>query len=64
MRCSIPPGTTPAVVMPEIKGAVRLKAGTDFGVCFNPESLREGVAFENHHKPPNTPARNRDEDAG
>ncbi len=54
MRCSIPPGTTLDVMVPEIETASGLKAGTDFGVCFNPEFLREGVAVEDFHNPPKT----------
>jgi GDP-mannose 6-dehydrogenase len=54
MRCSIPPGTTLGVMVPEIEAASGLKAGTDFGVCFNPEFLREGVAVEDFHNPPKT----------
>jgi GDP-mannose 6-dehydrogenase len=54
MRCSIPPGTTLGVMVPEIEAASGLKAGTDFGVCFNPEFLREGVAVEDFHAPPKT----------
>ncbi|MCC5973496.1 MAG: UDP-glucose/GDP-mannose dehydrogenase family protein [Rubellimicrobium sp.] len=54
MRCSIPPGTTLGVMVPEIEAASGLKAGTDFGVCFNPEFLREGVAVADFHAPPKT----------
>jgi len=54
MRCSIPPGTTMSVMVPEIEAASGLKAGRDFGVCFNPEFLREGVAVEDFHNPPKT----------
>lgn len=54
MRCSIPPGTTMKVMAPileEISGKV---AGRDFGICFNPEFLREGVAIDDFHNPPKT----------
>jgi len=54
MRCSIPPGTTMDVMVPEIEAASGLTVGTDFGVCFNPEFLREGVAVEDFHNPPKT----------
>jgi GDP-mannose 6-dehydrogenase len=54
MRCSIPPGTTLGVMVPEIEAASGLKAGADFGVCFNPEFLREGVAVADFHAPPKT----------
>jgi len=54
MRCSIPPGSTMNVMVPEIEAASGLKAGVDFGVCFNPEFLREGVAVADFHRPPKT----------
>ncbi|MEM6934296.1 MAG: nucleotide sugar dehydrogenase, partial [Pseudomonadota bacterium] len=54
MRCSIPPGTTEGVMVSEIEDVSGLKAGIDFGVCFNPEFLREGVAVADFHEPPKT----------
>lgn len=54
MRCSIPPGSTMNVMVPEIEAVSGLKAGKDFGVCFNPEFLREGVAVADFHAPPKT----------
>jgi len=47
MRCSIPPGATLKVMVPEIEKASGLKMGDDFGICFNPEFLREGTVDEN-----------------
>jgi GDP-mannose 6-dehydrogenase len=54
MRCSIPPGTTLGVMVPEIEAASGKQAGRDFGICFNPEFLREGVAIADFHAPPKT----------
>ena len=54
MRCSIPPGTTMNVVIPELEAASGKKLGEDFGVCFNPEFLREGVAVSDFFTPPKT----------
>ncbi len=54
MRCSIPPGTTLSVMVPEIEAASGKKMGRDFGVCFNPEFLREGTAIEDFREPPKT----------
>ncbi|MEM7058752.1 MAG: nucleotide sugar dehydrogenase [Pseudomonadota bacterium] len=54
MRCSIPPGTTMEVMVPEIEAACGGVLGDDFGVCFNPEFLREGVAVADFHAPPKT----------
>ena len=54
LRCSVPPGTTLDVVAPEIEAASGKKLGVDFGVCFNPEFLREGVAVADFYAPPKT----------
>jgi GDP-mannose 6-dehydrogenase len=54
LRCSVPPGTTMDVVVPEIEAASGKKLGPDFGVCFNPEFLREGVAVADFFAPPKT----------
>ena len=64
MRCSIPPGTTMGVMVPEIEAVSGLKAGRDFGVCFNPEFLREGVAVADFREPPKTVIGATDERAG
>lgn len=54
LRCSVPPGTTLDVVAKEIEAASGKKLGPDFGVCFNPEFLREGVAVADFFAPPKT----------
>ncbi len=54
MRCSIPPATTLNVMVPEIEAVSGLKMGTGFGVCFNPEFLREGTAIADFDEPPKT----------
>ena len=54
MRCSIPPATTLNVMVPEIEKASGLCMGSDFGVCFNPEFLREGTAIDDFRSPPKT----------
>ncbi len=54
MRCSIPPGTTMDVMVPALEKASGKTCGVDFGVCFNPEFLREGVAVEDFRAPPKT----------
>lgn len=54
MRCSIPPGVTMGFMAPIIEEVSGLKAGVDFGVCFNPEFLREGVAVDDFYAPPKT----------
>lgn len=54
MRCSIPPGTTMQVMKTIIENRSGKKLGEDFGVAFNPEFLREGVAIADFHAPPKT----------
>ncbi|MFY0679466.1 MAG: UDP-glucose/GDP-mannose dehydrogenase family protein [Thalassovita sp.] len=54
MRCSIPPGTTLKIMVPILEEHSGKKVGRDFGVCFNPEFLREGVAIDDFHNPPKT----------
>lgn len=54
MRCSIPPGTTMKVMTPILEQMSGKALGIDFGVAFNPEFLREGVAVEDFYAPPKT----------
>lgn len=54
LRCSVPPGTTLEVVAKEIEVASGKTLGPDFGICFNPEFLREGVAVADFFAPPKT----------
>ena len=54
MRCSIPPGTTMRVMTPILEKMSGKKLGADFGVAFNPEFLREGVAVDDFYAPPKT----------
>lgn len=54
IRSTILPGTMGQVVIPALERASGLKAGVDFGVCHNPEFLREGSAVKDFHCPPKT----------
>jgi len=54
MRCSIPPGTTMKFMTRILELRSGKELGKDFGVCFNPEFLREGVAIADFHAPPKT----------
>lgn len=54
LRCSVPPGTTLNVVGAEIEKASGRMLGVGFGLCFNPEFLREGVAVADFFEPPKT----------
>ena len=46
VRSTVPPRTTRKQLIPVLEAASRKKAGPDFGVCFNPEFLREQSALE------------------
>ena len=54
LRCSVPPGTTLNIMKPILESASGKVAGKDFGICFNPEFLREGTAVADFHAPPKT----------
>lgn len=54
LRCSVPPGTTEKIFIPIVEKYANKTAGIDFGVCFNPEFLRESTAIEDFENPPKT----------
>lgn len=51
IRSTIPPGTTRNVVVPCIESSAHLNSGQGFGVCHNPEFLREKFALEDFLQP-------------
>lgn len=53
-RSTMLPGSMRQVVIPVLEEASGKKAGPDFGVCCNPEFLREGTAVADYRHPPKT----------
>jgi len=51
IRSTILPGTTERIVIPTIEKHSGKKSGQDFGVCVNPEYLREKSAVSDFEKP-------------
>ncbi|MEM2004115.1 MAG: UDP-glucose/GDP-mannose dehydrogenase family protein [Nitrososphaerota archaeon] len=51
LRSTVPPGTTIGPFMNILESFSGKKCGLDFGLCFNPEFLREGSAVEDTLNP-------------
>jgi len=51
VKSSVVPGTTENILIPTIEENSDKQAGRDFGICVNPEFLREGLAVEDTLNP-------------
>lgn len=54
IRSTMLPGTMRQVVIPALEASSGKRAGNDFGVCINPEFLREGTSVYDYYNPPKT----------
>lgn len=54
VRSTILPGTLKGLIIPTLERASGRRAGEDFGVCHNPEFLRESTAVADFRNPPKT----------
>jgi GDP-mannose 6-dehydrogenase len=54
IRSTMLPGTMRNVVIPALEAASGKRAGVEFGVCINPEFLRESTAVHDYFNPPKT----------
>lgn len=52
IRSTMLPGSTEKVAVPILEQTSGKKAGLEFGICYNPEFLREGNAINDFHEPP------------
>jgi GDP-mannose 6-dehydrogenase len=54
VRSTMLPGTIESAVIPVLEVYSGKKAGRDFGICINPEFLREGTSLKDFYAPPFT----------
>ena len=64
IRSTVLPGTTERVIIPRLESRSGKRAGDDFGVCVNPEFLREGSSVRDFYDPPKTVVGELDEISG
>jgi GDP-mannose 6-dehydrogenase len=64
IRSTVLPGTMREIVIPILEESSGKKAGVGFGVCHNPEFLREGSAVKDFYAPPKTVIGELDQQSG
>jgi GDP-mannose 6-dehydrogenase len=64
IRSTMLPGTITGVVIPTLEVYSGKKAGSGFGICINPEFLREGTSLKDFYAPPFTVIGADDEETG
>ncbi len=64
LRSTMVPGTCENLIIPILEKVSGKKAGVDFGVCVNPEFLREGTSVRDFENPPKIVVGESDEYSG
>lgn len=54
VRSTVLPGTMRDIAIPTLEESSEKRAGVDFGICYNPEFLREGSSVKDFNSPPMT----------
>ena len=54
VRSTVLPGTTEEILIPILEKASKRKVDRDFGICVNPEFMREGNSLEDFYRPAKT----------
>ena len=64
VRSTVTPGTVEGRILPLLERMSGKRAGRDFGVCMNPEFMREGTSLQDYYDPPLTIIGQGDERSG